>query len=112
MGQDLRVRLGGLLCVALGTVAAWFFVMLPLQQARAGAPEIEMHLKGAFVLVPLMLVWGSAFLVGGENARYRDVTRNPPTFTLLGWVLLGLSLVAAGAFWWWVEAQLAALGYR
>jgi hypothetical protein len=49
---------------------------------------------------------------GGENARYRDVTKHPPKPTLLGWVLVGVSLAVAGACFWWVQSQFAALGYR
>lgn len=78
MGQDLRVRLGGLVCLGLGAPAAWFFIMRPLGQARAGVPEVELHGKVAFVLVPLLLVFGLAFALGGERARYRDVTTHPP----------------------------------
>ncbi|HYW13016.1 MAG TPA: hypothetical protein VE871_13745 [Longimicrobium sp.] len=35
---------------------------MPLQQARAGAAKISMHIKAAYVLVPLALVFGAAFL--------------------------------------------------
>ncbi|HYH78382.1 MAG TPA: hypothetical protein VEX86_01250 [Longimicrobium sp.] len=112
MTEDLRIRLGGLLCLALALPAGWYFIMRPVRLAQAGAPEITMHINAAYVLVPLMLVFGLAFVAGGENARYRDVTQNPPKPTLLGWVLMGLSLLAAGACFWWVQAQFSALGYR
>jgi|GEM_PF-457565 len=112
MTQDLKIRLGGLLCLALGLPAGWFFILRPLQQARAGAPRVAMNLKAAFVLVPMLLVFGLAFAAGGEKARYRDVTQHPPKPTALGWVLVGVSLLLAGACFWWVQSQLDALGYR
>jgi len=112
MTQDLKIRMGGLASLAGAVAGGWFFLMRPLQQARAGAPEITMDIKGAYVLVPLLLVWGVAFLVGGQRTRYRDVSVHPPKPTPLGWALTLVSLAAAGAVFWWMEAQLSALGYR
>lgn len=112
MSHDLRIRLGGLLSIAIGLGVAWFTLWMPLQQARAGAAEISMHLKAAYVLVPFALVFGLAFLVGGTRTRYRDVTHQPPRLTPLGWMLMVLALVLAGVCFWYVQAQLATLGYR
>jgi hypothetical protein len=75
MTEDLRIRLGGLLSLAAGLPLGWYFILRPLQQARAGAAEVTMHINAAFVLVPMLLIFGAAFVVGGENARYRDVTK-------------------------------------
>ncbi len=111
MTEDLRIRMGGLLCLMGALPVGWFFIIRPLQQARAGLPEIELYGKGAFVLFPLMLLWGATFLVGGEKARYRDVTVNPPKLTALGWVLMLLSLVVAGLCFWWMDARFKELGY-
>lgn len=112
MSHDLRIRLGGLLSIAIGAGVAWFTLWTPLQQARAGAPEISMHLKAAYVLVPLTLVFGLAFLVGGTRAQYRDVTVQPPKLTALGWILLAIVAVLAGLTFWYVQSQLSALGYN
>jgi hypothetical protein len=111
MTEDLRIRIGGLLSLAGATLAAWFFIIRPLQQAAAGVEQVKFHGKGAFVLIPLLVVWGAAFLIGGESARYRDTSVHPPKPTALGWILMLLSLVAAGLCFWWVQASFAALGY-
>jgi hypothetical protein len=112
MTESLRIRMGGLLCLMGALPVGWFFIMRPLQQARAGVPEIDFYGKGAFVLFPLLVLWGATFLIGGEKARYRDVSVHPPKPTALGWVLMLLSLVVAGLCLWWVDAQFSALGYR
>ncbi len=112
MSDDLRIRLGGLLSIALGVGIGWFTLWMPLQQARAGAAEISMHIKAAYVLVPLALVFGAAFVVGGRRAQYRDVTQQPPKLTPLGWMLLALTAVLAGVCFWYLQSQFAALGYR
>jgi hypothetical protein len=112
MSQDLKIRLGGLLSIAIGLGIAWFTLWMPLQQARAGAAEISMHIKAAYVLVPFALVFGTAFLAGGTRAQYRDVTHQPPKLTPLGWMLMAATLVLAGLCFWYVQGQFAALGYR
>ena len=112
MTQDLKIRAGGLFSLVCAAAAGWLFMLRPLQQARAGAPELDTSIKGAFVLVPLLVVFGAAFLIGGENARYRDVSTHPPKLTALGWTLIVLSLAVAGACFWWMQTQLSALGYQ
>jgi hypothetical protein len=111
MTEDLRIRMGGLLCLLGAMPATWFFILRPLQQARAGLAEIDFYGKGAFILVPFLVVWGATFLIGGEKARYRDVSVNPPKPTALGWIVGALSLVAAGLCFWWIQSSLTALGY-
>lgn len=101
-------RLGGLLAIAIGLGAGWFFLVQPLHQAMGGAPEVSYSLR-AFLLVPLCLVFGLAFLVLGANFKYR--TDDHKNFTLLGWLLFGLVVVLTGLGYWWFDQQFAALGY-
>ena len=49
MGQDIKARLGGIVVLALGAGIFWFFILLPLQQAQAGAPDVSYSTK-AFCL--------------------------------------------------------------
>jgi uncharacterized membrane protein YidH (DUF202 family) len=108
MVQDLKLRLGGLVFIAVGVAVGWFFLWLPLQEAQSGAPEVNYQLK-AFVLVPLCIIFGVGFLVAGERLQYRNAQHS--NLTVVGWVLfiLGMALGAAGYFWF--QQQFAALGY-
>lgn len=111
MTEDLRIRLGGMLTLAGAVLVGWFFIMRPLQQAQAGVQQIDFYGKAVFVLFPLMVVWGVTFLIGGEKARYRDTSVHPPKPTALGWVLMVVSLLAAGLCFWWIDARFTELGY-
>ena len=106
------MRMGGLLSLAAAVPAAWFFMLRPLQQARAGAPQLDMSIKGAFVLVPFLVVIGAAYLIGGENFKYRDTSVHPPKGTRLGWIVIGITLAFAGLCFWYMQTQLSSLGYR
>ncbi|MBB4638889.1 hypothetical protein [Longimicrobium terrae] len=112
MSQDLKIRLGGVLSIVIAGVVGWWAILLPLQKARAGAPEVSMQLKAAYVLVPLALVFGVAFVALGSRMHYRDTTRTPPTLTPLGWTLFALVAVLSGVLFWVVQSQLSAMGYR
>ena len=108
MVQDLKLRLGGLVFIAVGVAVGWFFLWLPLQEAQSGAPEVSYELK-AFILVPLCIIFGVGFVVAGERLQYRNAQHS--NLTVVGWVLfiLGMALGAAGYFWF--QQQFAALGY-
>ena len=108
MSQDLKTRLGGVLVLSIGAVIGWFFILGPLHQAQAGAPTVRYSLK-AMVLVPACLVFGLAFLVGGDKLAYRDAERK--RLTPLGWVLMVIFAAAAALCYWWFTQQFAALGY-
>lgn len=108
MSQDLKTRLGGVLVLFTGAVIGWFFILGPLHQAQAGAPTVHYSLK-AMVLVPACLVFGLAFLVGGDKLAYRDAERK--RLTPLGWGLVAIFAAAAALCYWWFKQQFAALGY-
>jgi hypothetical protein len=108
MGQDIRYRLGGLLSLAVGAGAAWFFLLMPLQEAQAGAPEVSYQLK-AFLLVPLCVVFGLGFLFAGSRLQYR--TEDHKNLTVIGWVLFAIVVVLTGAGYFWFDQQFSALGY-
>jgi hypothetical protein len=107
--QDLKIRAGGLLLVILGGMVAWFFLLGPLREAQAGVPEIRYQLKG-FLLVPLCVVFGAAFLLGGSGLNYRDVERRQ--LTLTGWLLFAVIAVLTAVGYWWLQREFAELGYR
>ncbi|CAJ0789691.1 hypothetical protein LMG19083_01904 [Ralstonia psammae] len=108
MSQDLKARLGGVLVLILGAVIGWIFILGPLHQAQAGAATVCYSLK-AMVLVPGCVVFGLAFLVGGDKLAYRDAQRK--RLTPLGWVLIAFFAAASAFCYWWFKQQFAALGY-
>lgn len=108
MGRDLRVRLGGVLALLIGAACLYFFLLLPLQAAYRGDPEIHYQLR-AFALVPLCLVFGLVFLIRGEKFEYR--TADQKNLTALGWTFFVVVMVLTGLGWWWFDKQFTALGY-
>jgi uncharacterized membrane protein YhiD involved in acid resistance len=107
MLNDIKARLAGLALVAVGLGAGWFFVLKPLQEAMAGAAEVDYSPK-AFLFVPASVLFGMAFLLGGARFRYRDEAHK--NFTATGWLLLIIIAVVTGAGFWWFNQQLAAGG--
>lgn len=109
MNADLRNRLGGLLACAIGAGAGWWGIWLPLQAARAHAPEVR-YQTSIFVLVPLAIVFGLFLLIGGSKWPYRDAERQ--TLTPVGWALLAMVAIASGLSFFWLTSTFAELGYR
>lgn len=108
MLQDMKTRVGGLALIAVGAALGWYFVLGPLDEARRGVPEISYSLK-IFLIVPLCLIFGAAFLVMGSRLSYRDQERK--TLTLTGWILFALIALATAAGFWWFKEQFSTLGY-
>jgi hypothetical protein len=109
MGQKLRYRLGGLIAILAGIGFAYWGIWLPLEAARARAPEVHYQIS-IFVAVPAMLVFGLYLLIGGGAWPYRNVEKQTPT--AVGWVLMAAVAVCSGASFWWLTGAFAALGYR
>lgn len=108
MGANILHRLGGLVCLAIAAGFGWFFILQPLQQAQAHAPEVEYSIK-AFVLVPFAAVFGLFFLLVGDSVPYRNVEKQ--NFTAAGWLVVLVAAAASGLGFWWFQAQFDALGY-
>ena len=108
MSNDLRLRLGGLLSIAIGVGLGWFAFWKPLQEARAHAESVAFYPK-LFILMPVCIVFGLAFLFAGAALEYRDEEQKSLTPT--GWALFAVSAVMAGLAYWWMHRQIGALGY-
>ncbi|NIJ20974.1 hypothetical protein FHS95_002666 [Sphingomonas naasensis] len=109
MSHDLRNRLGGLLALVLGVAMAWHEIWLPLEAARAHAPEVR-YQTTIFAIVPLLIVFGLFLLIGGARWPYRDVARQ--TLTPAGWALMAVVAISAGLSWFWLSSTFTALGYQ
>lgn len=110
--NDLVLRAGGLAAILAAVATGWFFILRPLEQARAGVPEIKLSINAGFVLVPLLLVGGVMYLVLGSKFEYRDTSVHPPKPLPMFWVMMVLFLAVGGGLLWYVLAQMDALGYR
>lgn len=102
-------RLGGLAALLIGGAVLYFFLLIPLEQARLGVPNVRYELR-AFALVPLCLVFGSVFILFGEGFDYRTPDGN--NLTPMGWLAFAVVAVLTGLGWWWFDTQFTALGYR
>ena len=108
MSQDLRNRLGGLLCIAAGVALAWWGIWLPLEAARAHAPEVHYQIS-IFVAVPAAIVGGLYLLIAGARSPYRNVEKQTPTPA--GWALFAAIAICSAASFYWLTSTFDALGY-
>jgi len=111
MSANLKWRLIGLVLIALGVAAAWFFALGPLREAQAGAGQVSYEIK-AFVAAPVAIVTGLLLILGGAEMG-ELMTGMPKTRRQKIWALTGVILAVAGglAAYWWFDAELARLGY-
>ncbi|USQ96243.1 hypothetical protein [Caulobacter sp. RL271] len=108
MTMTFLYRLGGLACLAIGVFMGWIAILKPLQAAQSHAPVVDYDVK-AFAFVPMMLVFGLFFLIGGDRWPYRDVERK--TLTPAGWALMAVIALAGLAGFLLFKQQFTALGY-
>jgi hypothetical protein len=109
MGKDLQYRLGGVLAIAAAAGFGWFFIMKPLEAAHAHAALVKYDVR-SFIFVPMALVFGIFFIIGGARWPYRNVETK--RFTRAGWALMAIVLVAGAAGYYWFDREFTALGYR
>lgn len=108
MSDDLKHRLGGLLCLIGAAGFGWWMIWLPYRAMVAHEDKVEYSNK-IFVLVPALAVFGLFFLIGGARWPYRNaVTKR---FTIAGWVLMVATAVISGLTFWWFQHMFDALGY-
>lgn len=109
MSKDLKFRLGGVALLAIALGVGWWGVWLPLQAAKAAAPQAMWTLR-IVVLIPLASVFGLFFLLTGARYPYRDVEHK--TLTPVGWTLLGIIAVLGLAAYFGMKTMFEQYGYR
>jgi hypothetical protein len=109
VSKDLLYRLGGVLLIALGAALGWFEILRPLRAAINHAPEVRYDVK-IFALVPVCLVFGAFFLLGGARWPYRDAEHK--SLTPAGWTLMAVVAVAGIGSFLWFSQRFTALGYQ
>ncbi|MET3664445.1 hypothetical protein [Caulobacter sp. 1776] len=109
MTLSLLYRLGGLACLALGAFMGWVAILKPLRAAQSHAPTVSYDVK-AFAFVPMILIFGLFFLIGGDRWPYRDAERR--TLTPAGWALMAAIAVSGLVGFLMFKQQFAALGYQ
>lgn len=107
--NDLKIRLMGVLLLAIGIVLGWHGVLRPLEKAWAGVPEVN-YQPNAFLLVPASLIFGLGFALYGERLNYRNAEKQ--TLTALGWVMFAVVALLTAAGFWYFKQQLSAVGYQ
>ena len=107
----MKSRIVGLLLIAAGLACGWFFILGPLHQAQAHAPEVSYNLK-SFILAPLLVVGGIALLLGGPPVAEAFVGKPEGRQQIAITVVTALIAFAlSGLGWWWFDGQMTALGY-
>ncbi len=108
MSDNIKHRLFGLLLIAMAMAFGWWGIYQPYQDALAGAAEVRVQNK-VFVIAPMALVFGVFFTLFGDSVDYRNAEESK--FTIAGYCLMGLALLAAIGGFFWLQAQFDALGY-
>lgn len=95
----MKTRLAGLVLIILGVLSAVFFVYLPMQGDDTG-PLSRTRTK-ALVFVPLAIVTGLAFAIGGTPAleafQTRPKSRGQLAFVL--GIIIGSGLLTGLGYW-------------
>lgn len=109
--SEAKARILGLVMVAAGVAAGWFFGWRPLAAAQAGAPHVSVSAK-VFIFAPMAIAFGLVLLIGG--AAVADAVMTPPRTRrqhLIVWPLFLVALAAGGLGYWWYQGELHRLGY-
>ena len=100
----MKTRLAGLVLIAIGSLFAVLFIYLPLRDGPEGfMGRVRLN---ALVFVPLAVVTGAAFLIGGPPAlaafQARPKSRKQTAFVLS--VIIG-SFVVTGLGYWQLKTR-------
>lgn len=104
----MRQRLLGLLMLLIGLALAYLCLVEPLVSATQKTDRVSLPLKG-IILCPIMLLFGSCYVVLGDRAESILGTRKAPSDASL---LLGVLLIAIGVVVYFIaKTLLERLGY-
>jgi hypothetical protein len=95
----MKIRLAGLVLIAIGVVFAVLFVYLPIRDGGTGfMGRVRIN---ALVFVPLAIVTGAAFVIGGppvlEAFQARPKSRGQLALVLS--IIIGSGVLTALAYW-------------
>lgn len=107
--NDLKIRLMGVLLLAIGLVLGWHGVLRPIENAWAGVAEVS-YQPNVFLLVPASLIFGFGFALYGERLNYRNAEKQ--TLTALGWLMFAVVAVLTAVGFGWFKLQISAVGYQ
>ena len=95
----MKVRLAGLGLIALGVVFAVLFVYLPIRDGPEGFMG-PVPIK-ALVFIPLAVVTGMAFVIGGTPVleAFQARPRSRPQLVLVLAILIGSGVLSGLGFW-------------
>jgi len=101
-------RLIGLLLLGIGAFLAYSCIYSPLEKARAGDTNLSLSMTGT-VIVPLLLLYGLAYLMLGEQAtEIFGERKNPkPAAYVAAIVLVGIGF----GVYFWLRSTLEGYGY-
>ena len=95
----MKIRLAGLVLVAIGVVFAVLFVYLPIQQGPEGfmgpvRPKV-------LVFIPLAIVTGLAFMIGGAPAldAFQARPKSRGQLALVLSIIIGSGVLTALGYW-------------
>ena len=109
VGTDMQERAYGVLLLALGAFATYYFIWSPYLDMSSGAEEVEFGLKTA-VLGPVAASFGLMQLALGRRAA-EILGRGEYDMTWRSYAVLAAMFAAGLGAYFWLEAQATAFGY-
>ena len=104
-----KVRLNGLIFIAIAAVVAWVFIVMPVNEALSGAMVEPLSFR-PFIFAVSMLVFGVASLVAGEKWQIllagKTQDRRQITFIV---ALFGVGFALGLVAWWLTVSSVDAM---
>jgi hypothetical protein len=105
-------RLQGVLLLIFGFVAAYFSIVVPLQEAYSRAPKISMYFKFAFMSPALIILGILIIIVPSVTTNQSFILRSPNKLSVAGWALLAVVVIIGLGTYYLLDQQINSLGYE
>lgn len=110
--NDSKIRFAGAILLLIGLTTTYFFAYLPVQATKDQSSEVTLYSKILF-LIPSAYVFGLIALVFGQGgvSRIQITKSGKQRLTILGWIVIAISIAAGIGLNEWMKAILAGYGF-
>jgi hypothetical protein len=104
-------RLQGVLLIGFALIAGYVSIVMPLQEAYAGAQEISWTAQFAFLAPPFALLGVLVLFFPSMTTNDTFLLKAKDKLSLAGWAVLAALLVLGAGTYFLIDHQLSSLGY-
>ncbi|MDE1987907.1 MAG: hypothetical protein KGJ53_15490 [Alphaproteobacteria bacterium] len=104
-------RWQGVLLIGFALVAGYVSIVMPLQQAYAGAHEISWTAQFAFLAPPLGLMGVLVLFFPGMTTDETFLLKAKDKLSVAGWIVVAALLLLGAGTYHLVDQKLSSLGY-